>query len=84
MNGEDKVMAVIEELQERCLHCGTSLAVEREMFSQDKLFIEHSCAGTILAKERIDQKEKALTDRQILNRLKKRRQDGDNSVTGTD
>ena len=30
-----------------CPHCRTDLEVEREMFSQDKLFTGHSCRGDL-------------------------------------
>ena len=32
--------------EQLCPHCGTALAVEREVFSQDKLFDKHTCRGT--------------------------------------
>ena len=35
-----------------CPFCGCNLDVEKEVFSKDKLFTEHSCKGSELAKKK--------------------------------
>lgn len=45
-----------------CPHCGTDIEVEKEVFSRDKMFTEHTCRGTYeKSKEFIDQMCKAIS-----------------------
>ena len=40
-----EIYILAQSAKDICGFCGIDLAVEREMFSQDKLFTKHSCKG---------------------------------------